>query len=143
MFCLRVPFVGLKGDRNESHFGGPPIFGVVLKGHQKEFHPGGLPFFAPRGSAASEPMRHGIPDDRPLEDGDILNVDVTARFFFAPGQGQGGLLRVWVCVLWFVCFVSLCCSSLRSFICFLSSVISFVSFHILLHFSFFISFFSI
>lgn len=23
--------------------------------------------------------RHGIPDDRPLEEGDFLNVDVTAR----------------------------------------------------------------
>ena len=30
-------------------------------------------------SPAISQLRHGIPDDRPLEDGDILNVDVTAR----------------------------------------------------------------
>jgi methionine aminopeptidase len=27
----------------------------------------------------AKPPRHGIPDDRALEDGDILNVDVTVR----------------------------------------------------------------
>lgn len=25
---------------------------------------------------------HGIPDDRPLEDGDIINIDLTVRNFF-------------------------------------------------------------
>jgi methionyl aminopeptidase len=26
-------------------------------------------------------IAHGIPDNRPLEDGDIINVDVTVRIF--------------------------------------------------------------
>ena len=35
--------------------------------------------FSDENGRRANPPRHGIPDDRALEDGDILNVDVTAR----------------------------------------------------------------
>ena len=48
--------------------------GVIISSHIFMRYVGLLDFSA---SSPVHPFRHGIPDDRPLEEGDFLNVDVT------------------------------------------------------------------